>query len=256
MGPTACPDTDTTIMLKLVLLIALAGLAFAAPDASIEADDVAVFRTSGGALVKLDSEESEGVKAFRYSYPVHSYTYKAATDDDNDNSAEIIAPVVQTYAVPEVKAVGFKPLFTGYKGGNAALFPVAAATVPAAAETAPVDTPAEPIAEEYSAADKPAAAPAEKKPEGTVAVDFTTTPLIYTAPSATINTLPVTSTFFKSASPLVYTSAGFPAQYYAGSHAFTYSAHRPFFYSTRFAPYYSNVVTAPHFPSIVIKEDD
>jgi len=246
---TDCPDTDTTIMLKLVLLIALAGLASAAPDASIEADDVAVFRTTGGALVKLDSEESEGVKAFRYSYPVHSYTYKAATDDDEDNSAEIIAPVVQTYAVPEVKAVGFKPLFTGYKGGNAALFPIAAATVPAAPETAPVDTPAEPIAEEYSAADKPAAAPAEKKPEGTVAVDFTTTPLIY-------NTLPVTSTFFKSATPLVYTSAGFPAQYYAGSHAFTYSAHRPFFYSTRFAPYYSNVVTAPHFPSIVIKKDD
>merc|ERR1712002_1282067 len=241
----ACPDTDATIMLRLVLLIALVGLAFAAPDASLEDDDTAVFRASAGGLVALDSDESQGVKAFRYSYPVHSYTYGAATDDDDESGEKIIAPVVQTYAVPKVEAVGFKPLFTGYEGGNAALFPLTVAA-PAAADTA---APAEPIAE-----DDPAA-PVDTKVEGTVAVDFTSNPLVYTAPTA-ITTLPAASTFINAASPLVYSAGGLTTQYYTGSNAFAYSAYRPFFYTSRFAPYYSNVVTSPHFSSFVIKKDD
>merc|ERR1719315_535582 len=126
-------------MHRLVIFAALLGaVAVALPDVSEESDDVdTYFRTAGASLVKVDSEEDEGVKAFRYSYPL---TYSVTNEEESSEDEGFIAPFAQTYsaaenedsgegsdesvavparlaysAIPSIQPVGFKPLFTGYK---------------------------------------------------------------------------------------------------------------------------------------------
>jgi len=128
----------------VVFAVLLGAVAVALPDVSEESDDVdTYFRTAGGSLVKVDSEEDEGVKAFRYSYPL---TYSVTNEEDSSEDEELrfVAPLAQTYsaasvavenedseegsdesvalparlaysAIPSIQPVGFKPLFTGYK---------------------------------------------------------------------------------------------------------------------------------------------
>merc|ERR1719295_1194231 len=113
----------------VVFAVLLGAVAVALPDVSEESDDVdTYFRTAGGSLVKVDSEENEGVKAFRYSYPL---TYSVTNEEESSEDEELrfVAPLAQTYsaasvavparlaysAIPSIQPVGFKPLFTGYK---------------------------------------------------------------------------------------------------------------------------------------------
>merc|ERR1712002_401151 len=128
MGPLPHPLAD--IMHRLVLFAAfLVSVAVALPDVSIEDEEVeffrsadgtvvateddsvedekeddSYFRSASGHLVKLDSVESRGVKAFRYNYPVHQYSVKVEEDDDSseDSQFRFVSPTIQTYSAPSI----------------------------------------------------------------------------------------------------------------------------------------------------------
>jgi len=235
----------------------------------------------------MDSIEAQGVKAFRYSYPFTKYSVKAESSEDEE--FKVVGPVFRTVSTdnsneddddsssfvhlgypvaPTVEAVGFKPLFTGYKPTTTAVVTNQAVSVgtPIAQEYS-VGTPivnhavsvGTPIAQEYSVATTKAADTTVAAADTTVAASGIVSnafvkPLLYTVPASTVSHISVPTTQFVAGSNQFYTAgSGF-------TYPTTFYTSRPFFYTQRIAPFTTvsnNVVQAfPHVAYDSVELDD
>lgn len=243
--------------MKLLLIIVLIGAAVATEEKEekvVPAVDSAVAPVAVVAGIP-------GIKAFQYSHPgfVQKFDIKQFTNGPLTYSVPSVVPT--QFTNPTIKAVGFKPLFTGFEGYQG----ITGVDVVAAEETAVESD--KPVAEEYSA-DATADAVAPVDTTEVVESEFPVAPVPYFgfphnfgfAPSVYsvaggvpavghVSTLPFSQVY--TGSNRVFTS---PTVYSAPS---VYSS--PFFYHNQgiAAPAVTNLLASPqHVSSYVYRFDN
>jgi len=128
--------------MKLLLITVLVGAAVATVEEVKPADPVEVVAGI------------PGIKAFQYTHPGFVQKYEVKQFVNGPLTYSVKSAVPTKFTAPTIKAVGFKPLFTGFEGPDA-LFTTTdveeETTAEERAEEAAEETAEEPIADTYSA---------------------------------------------------------------------------------------------------------